>query len=138
MVWTEYSDARFKETLRVSRGTFVYILNQITQELERKSLNERPLSPDFRLAICLYKLSRGDYYFTISELTGVGKATVCVIVTKVCTAIVLPVCTAKHYIVKSACVHMFGATLQFDATELNATYKSLVVFCHITVEFNCI
>ena len=101
-------------------------------------MNERPLSPDLRLAICLYKLSRGDYHFTISELTGVGKATVCVIVMEVCTAIVLPVCTAKRHITKSACVHMFGATLQFDATELNVTIKSLVIFCHITVEFNCI
>ena len=77
MVWTEYSDTRFKETLRVSRGTFVYILYQITQELERKSLNKRPLSPDFRLAICLYKLSRGDYYFTISEHAYICLAPLC-------------------------------------------------------------
>ena len=39
---------------------------------------------------------------------------------------------------KSACVHLFDATLEFDATELNATFKSPVVFCHITVGFNCI
>ena len=36
------------------------------------------------------------------------------------------------------CVHLFDATVEFDATELNATFKSVVVFCHITVEFNCI
>ena len=35
---------------------------------------------------------------------------------------------AQHYIAKSTCVHTFGATLEFDATELNATSKSFVVF----------
>ena len=44
MVWTEYSDAIFTGTLRVSRGTFVNILNQITQEVERKSEREAPAS----------------------------------------------------------------------------------------------
>ena len=46
--------------------------------------------------------------------------------------------SAQHCIAKRACVHMYGATLEFDAKELNATFKSVVVFCHITVEFNCI
>ena len=41
--------------------------------------------------------------------------------------------SAKHHIAKSACVHLFDATLEFDATELNATFKSVVAFCHITV-----
>ena len=33
---------------------------------------------------------------------------------------------------------MFGTTFEFDTTELNATFKSAVVFCRITVEFDCI
>ena len=88
MVWSEYSDARFKETLRISRGTFLYILDQIKPQLTRECLSEIPHSPEFRLAICLYRLSRGDYYFTIAEMTGIGEATVCVIVIEVCAAIV--------------------------------------------------
>ena len=41
-----------------------------------------------RLAICLYKLSRGDYNYTISEMTGVGESTVICIVNEVSQAIV--------------------------------------------------
>ena len=59
-VWETYSDARFKKTFRVSRGTFRYILGKIEHDLTKD-----PISPALRLAICLYRLSRGDYYFTI-------------------------------------------------------------------------
>ena len=41
-----------------------------------------------RLAIRLYKLSRGDYNYTISEKTGVGESTVICIVNEVSQAIV--------------------------------------------------
>ena len=42
----------------------------------KNSRLQRPISPKMSLAICLYKLSRGDYNYTISEMTGVGKSTV--------------------------------------------------------------
>ena len=35
----------------------------------------------------MYRLGRGDYYYTISELTGLGVSTVCDIVIEVCSAI---------------------------------------------------
>ena len=41
-----------------------------------------------QLAICLYKLSRGDYYYTISEMTGIGESTVTNIVNEVCQSII--------------------------------------------------
>ena len=49
---------------------------------------EEPISPEGRLAICLYRLARGDYYFTIAEMAGIGERTVGYIVNEVTTAIV--------------------------------------------------
>ena len=41
-----------------------------------------------RLAICLYRLGRGDYYFTIAEMFGVGVSTVAAITEDVCEVII--------------------------------------------------
>ncbi|XP_028417137.1 protein ANTAGONIST OF LIKE HETEROCHROMATIN PROTEIN 1-like [Dendronephthya gigantea] len=88
IVWQTYSDARFKKTFRVSRGTFSFILGRIRTKLERKSLTEEPVEPALRLAICLYRLGRGTYYYTISELCGLGLSTVATITREVSEAIV--------------------------------------------------
>ena len=65
-VWNTYSEKRFKQTLRVSRGTFQFILNQIRHDLERDVVCEDPIPPDMRLAICLYRLGRGDQGWTLA------------------------------------------------------------------------
>ena len=83
VVWNSYSDSRFKKTLRISRGTFQHILNHIRHLLTRENINEASRSPEERLAICLYRLGRGDYYHTISQMLGLGIATVCIIVSEV-------------------------------------------------------
>ena len=70
IVWHQYSDARFKTLFRVSRATFLFILSRIEHDLERETVTEEPISTAFRLAICLYRLGRGDYYYTIAEMTG--------------------------------------------------------------------
>ena len=75
-VWNSYSDDRFKKTFRVSHQTFMFILDRIGHILQRKT-NEEPVSPECRLAVTLYHLSRGDYYYTIAEMTGLGVSTVC-------------------------------------------------------------
>ena len=75
-VWNNYSDKRFKQTSRISRATFCFILSRIEHHLQRQTLTEAPISPEERLGICLYRLGRGDYYFTISEMTGRGLSTV--------------------------------------------------------------
>ena len=80
LVWTQYDDKRFKETFRISRDTFKYILSEILVTIEKQNTAEEPISPEMRLAICLYKLSRKDYNYTISEMTGVGESTVICIV----------------------------------------------------------
>lgn len=88
MIWNNYSDARFKKTFRVSRATFQFILQRIRHVLDRDTVTEEPISAECRLAICLYRLARGDYYYTIAEMTGLGVSTVCTIVNEVTRAIV--------------------------------------------------
>ena len=58
-VWFTYDNNRFKQTLRVSRSTFDLILARIRPHLEKQTLTEDPISPEVRLAICLYRLGRG-------------------------------------------------------------------------------
>ncbi|XP_028400782.1 protein ALP1-like [Dendronephthya gigantea] len=87
-VWDTYSDARFKKTLRISRKTFQHILPPIRSRLERQNINEEPVTPEERLAICLYRLGRGDYYHTISQISGLGVSTERNIVCEVFLAIV--------------------------------------------------
>jgi hypothetical protein len=87
-VWQNYSSSRFKLTFRVSRETFGFILERIRPELERKTVAEEPISPECRLAICLYRLGRGDYPYTIAEMTGYGVSTIRQVVIEVCEAII--------------------------------------------------
>ena len=88
IVWNNYSDERFKKTFRVSKDTFTFILTHIRHELERHEVNEEPISPECRLGICLYRLDRGDYYYTISEMSGLGVSTIQGIVSQVSQGIV--------------------------------------------------
>ena len=88
MIWTKYSDARFKKTFRISRATYQFLLQRIRHVLDRETVTEEPISAECRLAICLYRLARGNYYYTIAEMTGLGVSTVCTIVNEVTRAIV--------------------------------------------------
>ena len=44
-----------------------FILNHIEHHLEHETTAEQPTAPKERLAICLYRMWRGDYYYTIAE-----------------------------------------------------------------------
>ena len=88
LVWNTYSNERFKKTFRVSRNTFNYILSRIRYKLERKTVCEDPISPECRLGLCLYRLGRGDYFYTIAEMIGLGRSTVSTVVGEVTEAIV--------------------------------------------------
>ena len=88
LVWNTYSETRFKKTFRVSKATFNFILSRIEHDLQRDTVAEDPIPPAFRLAVCLYCLARGDYFYTIAEMTGLGNSTVCGIVSEVTKAIV--------------------------------------------------
>ena len=83
-----YTDKRFKKTFRVSKATFSFILNNIKHDLQRETVTENPISPEMRLAICLYRLGRGDYNCTIAEMAGVGTSTVSTIVQDISESIV--------------------------------------------------
>ena len=99
LVWSTYSEQCFKKTFRVSRETFSFILARIRHALERDTVNEEPISPECRLAIGLYRLARGDYYYTIAEMTGLGVSSVCTICSEVTRAIVENMwedCVNKH------------------------------------------
>ena len=56
--------------------------------LARQTVTEEPIPPELRLAICLYRLGRGDYLYTIAEMSGLGVSTVCSIVQEVCQLLV--------------------------------------------------
>ena len=56
--------------------------------LIRQTVTEEPITPARRLAICLYSVGRGDYLYTISEMSGLGVSTVCSICQEVCQVLV--------------------------------------------------
>ena len=64
------------------------ILDKIRDNLVKDATTEELISPECRLAICLYRLARGDYYYTLSEISGLGTATIQPIVNEVREAIV--------------------------------------------------
>ena len=87
-VCNTYSDARFKKIFRVFRETFNFILNRIAPLLVRQTVTEEPITPALRLVICLYRLGRGDYLYTISEMCGIGVSTVFSICQEFCQVLV--------------------------------------------------
>ena len=87
-VCNTYLDARFKKTFRVSQETFNFILNRIAPLLVRQTVTEEPITPALRLLICLYRLGRRDYLYTISEMCGLGVSTVSSICQEVCQVLV--------------------------------------------------
>ena len=65
---------------------------------------EDPIMPECRLAICLYRLGRGDYLHTVVELFGVGVSTVQSIVLEVSRSIV-------KNLWKSAVIELFPSNI---------------------------
>ena len=63
-------------------------LNHTEHHLEHETTAKQPISPKERLAKCLYWLSRSDYYYTITEMTGIGLSTIQNITNEVCSVIV--------------------------------------------------
>ena len=80
--WSNFDDKRFKRNFRVSRATFLYTLGNIEGDLEKELSTDFPISPAFRLAVCLYRLARSDYLHTVAELVGLGTTTVLQILSK--------------------------------------------------------
>ena len=72
----------------MSRTTFYLVLSKIEHGICKGFVVKAPINPDQRLAICLYRLARGDYLYTIGEMVRLAESTVCQIVAEVCTAII--------------------------------------------------
>ena len=88
LVWETYSEERFKKTFRVTKDTFKFIQDRTYNLLKKQSITEDAIPPECRLGVCLYRLGRGDYYYTLAELSGLGEATICLIVIDVCQILV--------------------------------------------------
>ena len=88
LVWNDYSDGRFEKTFRIFRNTFMYILERVRHKLTKEIVAELPVSPELRLAKFLYRCGRGDYLYSIAEMTGLGVSTICCIVSEVANAVV--------------------------------------------------
>ena len=84
-VCNAFADEGFKACFRKSRETFEFILNHIEHNLEHETTTEQPIAPKEELAKCLYRLSRGDYYYKIAEMTGPGLSTIQNITNEVCS-----------------------------------------------------
>ena len=54
----------------------------------RDTVCEEHISPECRLAICLYRSATGNYLYTLAEMAGVGVSTVCTIVREVSKSII--------------------------------------------------
>ena len=50
-----YSDERFRKSFRITRGTFFCIIKKIQHLLIKDTVAENPISPEQRLAVCLYR-----------------------------------------------------------------------------------
>ena len=136
-VWSTYSEKRFKETFRISRSTFMFLLGCIRNliVIEKDTITEEHIFPGGRLVICLYRLARGDYYFTIAEMAGIGEWTVRYIVNEVTTAIVecLWEDTVMKHMLKS--VDEFRSKIQHmeEAWQFRRCW-SAVDGCHIPIK----
>ena len=53
----------------------------------KKYVAEEAISPEKRLGICLYRLTRGDHLYAVAEMVGLAESRVCKIVIELCYAI---------------------------------------------------
>ena len=83
-----YSKKRFKYTFKVSRTTLNFILSKIQHRIHKEYVTKESIPPEQRLPICLYRLGRGDYLYTIAEMVGLAESTVCQIPVEVSKTIV--------------------------------------------------
>ena len=61
----------------MNRNTLNYILENVREGLQKQIVTKLPISLEIKLVICLYKLTREDYYYTIGEVVALVKSTVC-------------------------------------------------------------
>lgn len=79
----------WRENFRMCKETFLYLCQQLRQEIEPETTNMRQsICLEKRVAITLWCLATTAEYRTIAHLFGIGRSTVCSIVQTTCKAIV--------------------------------------------------
>ena len=73
----------FKQTFRISRNTFHYILQKVGPAILKENTGVSSISLDKRLTITLCKLGRGDYNYAVGEMTGYVESTVSCLIKEV-------------------------------------------------------
>ena len=53
------------------------MLSKIQHRIKKEYVTEEPIPPKQKLAICLYRLGRGDYLYAIAEMVGLADSAVC-------------------------------------------------------------
>ena len=81
-----WNEETFKKRLRLSRETFEFILVEIRGNIVKEATHfkPKPIPPEMRLAICLYRLAHGYTYSTVGDLFGITESTASVIFNEVC------------------------------------------------------
>ena len=106
--WVEgfrtWDNAAFKKRLRVSRETFDFILNEISDEIAKKPtrMKPNPTSPSTQLAVCLYRLAHGCSYLTVGDLFGIAAPTAYCIFMDVCKVLVNTLYDRMVYLPRTA------------------------------------
>lgn len=82
-------EQNFKQSFRMNRATFRFIVESLRGNLERQCTNMREtITPEKRVAIGLYKLCSSAEDRTVANLFGVGRSTVNTIYRQFCEAVV--------------------------------------------------
>ena len=87
-ITASWDDLEWKRNFCVNRTTFQHLCTELSGKLQHASTVRAAVSVETRVAITLWRLGTNVEYRTISHLFGVGISTACVIVHKVCRAIV--------------------------------------------------
>lgn len=93
MVWFDmveecFTNAQWYENFRVRRETFVYLLNEISQDITHQdTIMRKSIPAKRRFALTLYYLASTAEYRTLGNLFGVSVSFVCICIKDVCEAI---------------------------------------------------
>ena len=115
MMEASFPDELWYSNIRVTRGTFTYILHEIGDEKSRQVTPMRKaVTPNQRLAIALYYLASTAEYRTIGNLFGVSASFVCtcLCLKEVCEAIRNKMASAISFPSGESLLTLFRVTMK--------------------------
>ena len=91
-----FSNQMWLENFRMTKETFLYVCCELRERIKKDDTIMRAAIPvEKRVAVALWRLATNCEFRTIGHLFGISRSTACVIVQKVCQAIV-DVLMPKH------------------------------------------